>query len=157
MSGTGNGFEVREARPEEAGRIVEMYEWLFEPPGSTPPDWDRDAARGRLEELLAGERATVFVAEAADGELIGLCSAAIDLLSVRFGRRCWVEDLVVDPDRRSAGAGAALLAAAREWAAAHGASHLELDSGEGRKDAHRFYEREGGAWRSYSYSWWLGW
>jgi hypothetical protein len=46
-----------------------------------------------------------------------------------------------------------LLARAREWAAAHGASHLELDSGEARKDAHRFYEREGATGRAYSFGW----
>lgn len=165
MTATATGFVIREARPEEADRIIEMYEWLFEPPGGPPPDWERSAARDRLEQVLAGQLSTVFVAAeakeeeggAGHGELFGLCSAAIDLLSVRYGRRCWVEDLVVDPGRRSTGAGAALLAAAREWATAHGASHLELDSGEARKDAHRFYEREGGAWRAYSFSWWLGW
>jgi GNAT superfamily N-acetyltransferase len=72
---------------------------------------------------------------------------------VRFGRRCWVEDLAVDPERRSQGVGAALLAAAREWARRAGATHLELDSGLARADAHRFYEREGGARQSYTYGW----
>jgi GNAT superfamily N-acetyltransferase len=146
---------IREAGPEDADRVIEMYEWLFEPPGGPPPGWDPAAARERLLEVLADPQATVFVAEGARGadDLIGLCSAAIDLLSVRYGLRCWVEDLVVDPERRSAGAGAALLAAAREWASDRGATHLELDSAVSRTDAHRFYEREGGGARGYSYSW----
>ena len=39
------------------------------------------------------------------------------------------------------------------WARERGASHLELDSSEGRTDAHRFYEREGAAYRSFSFGW----
>jgi len=148
-------FEIRAGRVEEAARVIEMYEWLFAPPGAVPPDWDPDAARGRWLQAAAAEDACALVAEAADGELVGLCTGYIDLDSVRFGLRCWVEDLAVDPRRRSLGAGAALLAGAREWASSRGATHLELDSGEGRTDAHRFYEREGGGWRAYSYNWWL--
>ena len=59
----------------------------------------------------------------------------------------------MDPGFRSAGVGARLLGRAREWAAARGASHLELDSGEARTDAHRFYEREGANVRSISFGW----
>jgi GNAT superfamily N-acetyltransferase len=72
---------------------------------------------------------------------------------VRFGRRCWVEDLAVDPESRSQGIGAALLAEARRWAEARGATHLELDTAEARTDARRFYERERPSWRSISYAW----
>jgi GNAT superfamily N-acetyltransferase len=64
-----------------------------------------------------------------------------------------VEDLAVDPERRSRGAGKALLDAAKEWARERGATHLELDSGTARTDAHRFYEREGPSWDGKQYSW----
>ena len=47
--------------------------------------------------------------------------------------------------------GKALLDAAKDWARERGATHLELDSAEARKDAHRFYEREGAGYRSYSF------
>ena len=46
-----------------------------------------------------------------------------------------------------------LLKAAREWARKAGATHLELDSGLARTDAHRFYEHEGGTRQSYSFGW----
>lgn len=72
--------------------------------------------------------------------LVGFCTAYLEFSSVRFGRRCWVEDLAVDPERRSQGVGAALLGAAKGWARSAGATHLELDSGLARPDAHRFYE-----------------
>ncbi len=78
-----------------------------------------------------------------------------DIPSVRFGRRVWVEDLAVDPARRSQGVGKALLETALAWARERGATHLELDSGEARTDAHRFYRREGAAAPSRCFGWTL--
>jgi len=73
--------------------------------------------------------------------------------SVRFGLRCWVEDLAVDPSCRSLGIGKALFDAVKRWAKERGATHLELDTGVARADAHRFYEREAPHAKGYSYSW----
>ena len=148
-------FSIRHAEPGEEEAVLATYRWLFAPPGSRPRAWEPGRARLALAEAIASERSTVLVAENADGEgpPIGLCTAYLDLHSVRFGPRCWVEDLAVDPARRSEGIGHALLSRAREWAAERGATHLELDSGEARTDAHRFYERESPSWRSISYAW----
>jgi GNAT superfamily N-acetyltransferase len=131
-----------------------MYEWLFAPPGSVPPGWDPEQALPRLTATLESPRSTVLVAED-EGALAGLCSAYLDLDSIRYGLRCWVEDLAVDPERRSRGIGKALLDAARAWAAERGATHLELDSGSARADAHRFYEREAPSWTGMQYAWLL--
>jgi GNAT superfamily N-acetyltransferase len=147
-------IEIRAARSEEVERVLGMYEWLFTPPGSLPPRWDPARAREALAEAIAGERSTVLVAEHR-GELLGFATAYLELNSVRFGLRCWVEDLAVSPEHRSRGIGKALLDAAKEWARERGATHLELDSGEARKDAHRFYEREQPAWTGLQYTWTL--
>jgi len=145
---------IREAEAGEEERILPMFEWLFAAPGSVPPGWDPGDAERPLAETIAGSDSVVLVAE--DGErMVGFCTAYMTIESVRFGRRCWVEELVVDPGRRSQGIGAALLAAARRWAADRKATHLKLDSGIARVDAHRFYEQEGATWKSYSYSWLL--
>jgi GNAT superfamily N-acetyltransferase len=130
-----------------------MYEWLFEPPGYTPAEWDPVRARTTLIGAIAGERSTILVAESEQGELVGIVSAYLDLESVRFGLRCWVEDLAVDPARRSAGIGKALLDAAKAWASERGATHLELDTGLARIAAQRFYDREAPRAKGYSYSW----
>lgn len=131
-----------------------MYEWLFAPPGSLPPAWDPERAREAVAEAIAAPASTMLVAEHR-GELLGFCSAYIDLNSVRYGTRCWVEDLAVSPGHRSQGVGKELLDAARRWGAEHGATHLELDSGSARTDAHRFYERERPAWQGLQYTWTL--
>ena len=146
--------KVRAAVPDEVERVLGMYEWLFEPPGSLPPAWDPERARSAIAEAISDATSTVLVAEHR-GELLGFCSAYIELNSVRYGVRCWVEDLAVSPQHRSEGVGKALLDAAKDWGRERGATHLELDSGEARADAHRFYDREAPAWRGYQYTWML--
>ena len=145
-------FEVRVARVDEAERIPALYEWLFAPPGSRPGAWDERRAIVALREAIESHDACILVADD-DGELVGLCTAYQDLHSVRFGYRVWVEDLAVDPARRSQGIGKALLDATKEWAAERGATHLELDSAEARADAHRFYRREGSDYEAISFGW----
>ena len=145
-------IEIREARPGEEAQLLDMYPWLFAPPGSKPPQWDSERAGERLSKAIASSRSTIFVAEDA-GALVAFCTVYLELNSVRFGQRCWVEDFAVDPKRRSQGIGSSLLHAAKEWARTAGATHLELDSGLARKDAHRFYEREGGTRQSYTFGW----
>jgi GNAT superfamily N-acetyltransferase len=143
---------IRPAGTGETAALVAAYEWLFAPPGARPPHWDEDAAAARLERAMAADRAEVLVAER-DGAVAGICTVYLDIESVRFGRRAWVEDLAVHPDHRSAGLGKGLLDAAKDWARERGATHLELDSAETRTDAHRFYEREVPSWRSVSFGW----
>lgn len=63
--------------------------------------------------------------------------------SLSWGRFLYVDDLVTLPGHRSRGYGAALLAWLADFAAEQDCQQLHLDSGIQRKDAHRFYEREG--------------
>ena len=143
---------IRPARADEASGLVSTSDWLFAPPGAQPPQWDPERAAVRLGAAIAADDAEVLVADV-DGAVVGICTVYLDFESVRFGLRAWVEDLAVDPDHRSAGHGKALLDAAKAWGRARGAAHLELDSGEARADAHRFYEREQPSWRSISFGW----
>jgi GNAT superfamily N-acetyltransferase len=144
--------EIRTARRDDVPALVAAYEWLFAPPGVRPPMWDPERAAERLGALIDTDDGEVFVADH-DGAVVGICTVMLDIDSVRFGRRAWVEDLAVDPDHRSAGHGKALLDAAKAWGRERGATHLELDSGEARADAHRFYEREGPTWKSTCFGW----
>lgn len=141
---------IRTAQFDDADRLPDAYEWLFAPPGTRPADWDLTTAITRLRDVINNsERSVILLAvDETDGTLAGFCSVYRDIDSVRFGPRAWVEDLAVDPGRRSQGVGKLLLDAAREWARDHGAVHLELDSSDGRTDAHRFYRREQPLWES---------
>jgi ribosomal protein S18 acetylase RimI-like enzyme len=143
---------VREARNDDVDAVLGIYPWLFEPPGYTPSQWDPNRARASLVDAISSQGSTVLVAEIR-GALVGVVTAYLDLNSVRFGLRCWVEDLVVDPSHRSTGIGRSLLDAAKAWAKQHGATHFELDTGIARTDAQRFYERQDPIAKGYSYSW----
>ncbi|MCB0827652.1 MAG: GNAT family N-acetyltransferase [Solirubrobacterales bacterium] len=145
---------VREAAAGEEEEIVPLYEWLFAAPGTRPAGWDPEWAARALKTAIEDPNSVVFVAqEEGEGELLGLCSAYIDLPSVRYGERCWVEDLTVDPDCRSAGIGSRLLDAAEAWGRGKGATHLELDTGIARVDSQLFYEARGPVTTSICYQW----
>ena len=59
--------------------------------------------------------------------------------NLAWGRYLYVDDLVTDGARRSAGHGGALLGWLRSRAHEAGCDELHLDSGVQRFDAHRFY------------------
>ena len=63
--------------------------------------------------------------------------------NLAWGRHLYVDDLVTLTEARSKGYGSALLTWLAELARSEGAQQLHLDSGAERKDAHRFYRREG--------------
>jgi GNAT superfamily N-acetyltransferase len=63
--------------------------------------------------------------------------------NLAWGRFLYVDDLVTFASHRSQGIGSRLLTWLREYAAQEGCRQLHLDSGTQRKDAHRFYDREG--------------
>ena len=59
------------------------------------------------------------------------------------GLRLYIDDLVVDENRRSQGIGHALLAHCAGLARQAGCAYLTLDSGTQRTQAHKMYFREG--------------
>lgn len=71
--------------------------------------------------------------------------------SLAWGRYLYVDDLVTASNQRSRGYGTALLSWLTEFAAEAGCHQLHLDSGIQRKEAHRFYEREGMQTASYHF------
>ncbi|MCP2324461.1 GNAT superfamily N-acetyltransferase [Hamadaea flava] len=147
---------IRTAFEDDVPAVVAAYEWLFAPPGSPPPSWDPDIAADRVRQALAADDSTVLIAvesPAVDSGVVGFCTAYLDIVSVRFGRRCWVEDLATHPGRRSQGLGTLLLDAACSFARARGASHIELDSGDARVRAHHFYEARTPSWTARSFGW----
>lgn len=98
-------------------------------------------AGAQLETLVRSGDHALFVA-VADGRLAGW-------LQVSFPRifetpaSAEIAGLVVDEDRRGAGIGPLLLAAAESWARDRGCRAIRVRSNVVRERAHRFYEREG--------------
>ena len=145
---------VRHADFADAREVAAAYEWLLAGPGVRPADWSPAVAVDRLKATMADDRSAVLVADE-NQTVVGFATVYLDIVSIRFGQRAWVEDLAVAPQRRSSGIGKALLDAAKTWARDHGAVWLGLESGTARVDAHRFYEREGPDGWSRSFRWTL--
>lgn len=134
---------IRTATDGDVDAVVDLIDELFDPPGVRPPHYECESARQRVAACLQSATSDALLACASDGTPVGLATVYIDVLSIRQGRRCWVEEIVVSSRCRSQGVGAALLRAADAWARDKGCSHLELHSGLGRKDAHGFYLKQG--------------
>jgi ribosomal protein S18 acetylase RimI-like enzyme len=149
-------IQVRRFQQGAEAEFVTGLEWLFDPPGSRPPDWDRDRAVERTAQVLANEDAALFAARAQEDQLVGVVSIYLDIASVRFGRRASIEDLAVHPEWRSQGVGASLLTTAKAWAQEHGADYVFLESGVARTEAHRFYLRQGATHAAAAFRWTMG-
>ena len=133
---------VRPATLADEAAFLDLLEQLFDAPGAPAPGYTRDRGSNGFRWAIESEQSDVLLA--LDGRsLVGLASVYRDIESIRYGRRTWLQDLVVDRAARGGGVSKALLAAAADWARERGCTHLALSSGWNRKDAHRFYEREG--------------
>jgi len=154
VSGQQSSTTVRAATLDDEVAVLALLEELFEPPGVKATGYT--VARGQLGFRAAVQDADAEVLLAVDsGRIVGLASVYADIQSIRYGQRCWLQDLVVTSEYRSRKVGQQLLAAATEWAREHGCTHLELASGAGRADAHRFYKREGMS-QSFNFQLWIG-
>lgn len=101
---------------------------------------DEATARERMAQSKA-HGAEVFVAES-DGAVVG-CIQVGGVASLENDPFAWILALVVDENTRGQRVGAKLVDAAVEWAAQHGYAKVRVRTNVLRKDAHRFYEREG--------------
>jgi len=133
---------IRAATLTDEGAILALVPQLFEAPGRMPPGYTDERGRAGIRQAIGDADSDILLA-LDGGQLVGLASVYADIQSIRYGPRCWLQDLVVSNDARSRGIGKRLLDAATDWARDHGCTHLQLSSGLGRVDAHRFYRREG--------------
>ena len=147
-------FEIRPATLADEEHALMLLEQLFEPPGRVPPEYTRGRASAAYRWAVEQPNADVLLAF--DGnKAIGLTSVYADIQSLGFGPKCWLQDMIVDKERRSEGIGGLLMTAAEDWARGHGLTHIELTSNSARVDAHRFYEGHGFG-RATAYLKWLG-
>lgn len=135
---------IREARPADLEAIARLHaEDALGGHGDAWTEETRPAYAAAFARLVTSEDHALYVAERA-GEVVGTFQvSAIPCLVGRGSTRVKVEAVQVRRDLRSAGIGAAMMAAAEDWARDRGAAFVELTSNAARTDAHRFYARLG--------------
>ena len=128
-------IEVEECRTV-TDEIVDAMQRLIPQLSSSNPPPDR----GQLEEIVATEATTLFVARHGD-RIVG----ALTLVAFRIptGVRTRIEDVVVDEAVRGNRVGERLSAAALEAARRLGARSTDLTSRPSREAANRLYARMG--------------
>jgi GNAT superfamily N-acetyltransferase len=131
---------VRDARPEDLPRLLDLYVQLDPNADNTPPD-EWPVLRPIVESITADPRQRLLVAEA-DGRVIGSLTLVL-VLNLTHGGRPWaeVENVVVDEETRQTGVGRILMDRAEAIATETGCYKLQLQSSLAREPAHRFYER----------------
>ena len=94
-------------------------------------------------ELIASlyEDGARLIAGRLEGRIVG-CAVFRSQFRLSIGRLIYIDDLVTDQNTRSSGVGAAMLDWIETEGRRLGANFLVLDSGTGRREAHRFYLRE---------------
>ena len=100
--------------------------------------------------LQSGEKVHIVTRRMFDGDLRRHFAGEVKAVAgfrlseaLAWGKYMYIDDLVTASQARSKGYGGQLFDWLFEYAAAQGCEQIHLDSGVQRKDAHRFYEREG--------------
>ena len=141
-----SGFTIRPADPADAEALTRLAESVSaEPEGwliSSNGEWRSVGDERRyLKALRRYPHAAVFVAERADGAVVGRLSVARD----QHPASAHVADLglMVAKSARRQGVGWALMEAAVDWARTHGVRKLELHVFPWNEPAIKLYERFG--------------
>lgn len=126
---------IRLASAEDAGRIAVLCQQLGYPAS-------QEQVRQRLGQIQQDEDHAVFIAEWADGHVVGWVHIYACQLVV-IDRHARIGGLVVNEDRRRRGVGRLLMERAERWARDQGCGAVHLRSNVVRSGAHAFYEKIG--------------
>jgi ribosomal protein S18 acetylase RimI-like enzyme len=97
----------------------------------------------RFRRMIESPQYAIFVAEASQGQVVGLLSMSQRWTLWHTGPCALIEELVVDEGARRQGIGRALIQAALDWARAQGCSEVELSTEPDNRQAQAFYRRLG--------------
>lgn len=129
---------IRAPQPQDFQRMAELAGQLGYP--CTPEEIER-----RLAEMQDGKQYAVYIADLADGEIAGWIGTHV-FRSVELDSFAEINGLVVDRRVRHCGIGKLLLEAAERWARTCGCDTMAVRSNIKRRDAHRFYQKNGYEW-----------
>jgi aminoglycoside 6'-N-acetyltransferase I len=117
---------IRAARPEDAGSLLPLRCALY----SDGPEEEHRRELAAFFDGEAREPLEILVAEGSAGILLGFCELSIRPYAdgCRTDRVGYLEGWYVVPDARRRGLGAALVAAAEEWARGRGCSEFASDA-----------------------------
>lgn len=130
-------MDLVDIEPDDPRALADVLPVLLElRPHLTPKSFDAIYREGHRQGLR-------FLAAYVDGRCIAVAGWRLVVTTHADGTKLYVDDLVTAANERSHGAGKALITELTARARSAGCTAIDLDSGVQRKDAHRFYMREG--------------
>lgn len=130
-------LSIRPCTFDDLGAVIPLLEQLW--PGVT---MDRERLVPVFRKGLESSDQYYFCGEA-QGDLIAFCAMTLKNSIKREGPLTLIDELVVDSRARGLGLGEIMLNHAIEWARDRGCTVIELESGNQREAAHRFYLNRG--------------
>jgi len=121
----------------DVSRLFDEYRQFY------AQDPDYPACERYIRTRLTNDESIIFVARAADGEILGFTQLYQSFCSVEMRAICYLYDLYVAVDARRTGVGRALMERAREFADESGAVRLTLETQTGNTAGQALYESLG--------------
>ena len=129
------------AKLSDVPQLADLLNLLFTQEADFAPD--REKQRRGLRLIIESPHVGMILVAREGDHVIGMVSLLFTISTAEGGRVCWMEDMVVHPDRRGDGLGSRLLQSAVEYARTHGFSRITLLTDQLNAGAIRFYGRHG--------------
>ena len=117
-------IRIEQATTEHIPQMADLLAVLFSEEAEFRPDREKQI-RGLRMIIDAPERGNIFVATEED-EVVGMVSLLFTISTAKGAPACWLEDMVIRPDRRGMGIGTRLLQHAVAYAKSHGFTRITL-------------------------------
>ena len=136
-------IRIEQATTEHIPQMADLLAVLFSEEVEFRPDREKQI-RGLRMIIGAPERGNIFVAaEEEEEEVVGMVSLLFTISTAKGAPACWLEDMVIRPDRRGMGIGTRLLQHAVAYAKSHGFTRITLLTDRTSEKSIRFYEENG--------------
>ncbi len=132
---------IAPATLDDIPQLVELLGILYTEESDFEPDAEKQA-RGLRLIVESPEVGVIFAARDGD-QVIGMVNLLSTISTAEGGPACWLEDMVVRPDRRGDGLGSRTLQHAIDFARAQGYTRISLLTDLTNHAAIRFYARHG--------------
>lgn len=132
---------IDQATARDIPQLADLLGMLF----SQEADFrsDRNKQECGLRRIIAAPDIGIVFAARDGDEIAGMVSLLFTVSTAEGGPACWLEDMVVTPERRGSGLGSRLLRHAIDYACASGYARITLLTDAVNQRAIQFYTRHG--------------
>ena len=136
-------IRIEQATTDHIPQMADLLAVLFSEEIEFRPDREKQI-RGLRMIIGSPERGNIFVAtEEENDDVVGMVSLLFTISTAKGAPACWLEDMVIRPDRRGMGIGTRLLQFAVSYAKSHGFTRITLLTDRINEKTIKFYEKSG--------------